>query len=452
MAELNPSNGIVLLLDRWETESEDLYNSFVAANQQISTFVIEDDGFLPEGITSIYGAFLGEYKGKKGVPGKPRYFNQIKVPGFWEIKANNQSGKIMDRSTMRGKIFYAKPAHKRLVKVVEWYDEHEHVRFSDHYNRYGALWARTVFNADGKRVNRSYFDAEGQEILVENFAVGDIILNENGRISIFRSKTDLIKHYLVSHGYQEARIFFNSLSTPFFVSEAMDRPENYAGDVLFWQEPERNDIPGHMQMILDHNTKRCNKIYVQKRNSYEKLISLGADFNILNKKGFIYDFKKENEGKPQALICTNSDEIEKLTEVVTSLPQIHFHIAAVTEMSSKLQSFENYENVTLYPGAKVAAIDVLFEKCDFYFDINHHGEIVDALRKAFIHNLLIVAFKETAHNRNYVSDKNVYAAVDVEKLLADIRTYLEDTGALAMAIKKQQRHALAENLEAYETF
>ena len=86
----------------------------------------------------MYGFFLGNFQGEKGVPGKPRYFNQIPVPDYWEISGNNSLGKVHDLSRERARIFYAEPKHRRLVKVVDWYDERGVVRASDHYNRYGS--------------------------------------------------------------------------------------------------------------------------------------------------------------------------------------------------------------------------------------------------------------------------------------------------------------------------
>ena len=170
---------------------------------------------------SVYGFFLGNFKGEKGVPGKPRYFNQITVADYWEISGNNSSGKVHDLYRERGRIFYAEPKHKRLVKVVDWYDERGMVRSSDHYNRYGALFARTAFNAKGQRVNKSYFSAAGREILVENYVTGDIILNEDGGVRFFPNKTEFICYFMEKTGMDRGRLYFNSLSTPFFVSNKL---------------------------------------------------------------------------------------------------------------------------------------------------------------------------------------------------------------------------------------
>lgn len=438
---------VILLLDNYSLDSQNLHTSFQMAGKDYPAVVIEDDGFLPENVMSVFGFFLGDYKEGKNIPGEPRYFNQITVPEYWEISGNNSSGKVHDLNKERGRIFYAEPKHKRLVKVVDWVDERGVVRSSDHYNRYGALYARTIFNAKGQKVNKSYFSAAGKEIIVENYVTGDIILNDGDEVKIFHSKTDFVLYFIERAGFKQSRIFFNSLSTPFFVSQRLSA--DVKGDVLFWQEPARDDIPGNMTIILEGHASRTAEIKVQKRRAYDKLLELGAPASIVHKLGFIYPFQKENGYKPETLICTNSDRIEQCRKIVTSLPQMHFHIAALTEMSSKLMSMGAYSNVTLYPGVKMNILDELFEKCDYYLDINHENEIVSAVRKAFLHNQLIFAFKETLHNRDYVADEHIYASNDVNQMIADMEAIMGDSGLADAHLKIQHVSALAETGTAY---
>lgn len=200
MGRDNQSEQIVLLFDYYGQGSKDLHTSFKKAGYDFPAVVIEDDGFLPEDVISVFGFFLGDFREQENVPGKPRYFNQISVPDYWEISGNNSGGKVNDLSKERGRIFYAEPKHKRLVKVVDWYDDRGVVRSSDHYNRFGAVYARTAFNAKGQRVNKSYFSPAGQEIIVENYVTGDIILDDEGVVRIFRSKTDLVLYFFVKAG------------------------------------------------------------------------------------------------------------------------------------------------------------------------------------------------------------------------------------------------------------
>ena len=447
MGGFTKASEVVLLFDNYFLDSQNLHTSFKMSGLDYPAVVIEDDGFLPEDVTSVFGFFLGDFKNAKGIPGRPRYFNQITVPEYWEISANNNSGKVHDLNKERGHIFYAEPKHKRLVRVVDWCDEKGVVRSSDHYNRYGALYARTIFNAKGQKVNKSYFSASGTEVIMENYVTGDIILNDGEVVKIFRSKTEFVLYFLEKAGYNHCRIFFNSLSTPFFVSQRLSADTK--GDVLFWQEPVRDAIPGNMKIILDGQAGRTAKIMVQKRQAYHRLLDLGASCDMVHKIGFVYPFQKENSHKPEALICTNSDRIEQCLKIVTALPQMHFHIAALTEMSSKLMSMGTYENVSLYPGVKMDVLNELFEECDFYFDINHESEIVSAVRKAFLHNQLIFAFKETLHNRDYVADEHIYAANDADRMIADVKAVMEDSGLVDVHLKIQHASALAETTEAY---
>ncbi len=443
-AELNDT---MLFFEQYSADSKSLHTSFKLAGCGYPAVVIEDDGFLPEDVMSVYGFFLGDFKKSRGSAARPRYFNEITVPDYWAVSGTNSNGKIHDKSLERGRIFYAEPLHKRLVKIVDWCDERGVVRSSDHYNRYGAIFARTVFNASGQKVNRTYFSAGGREIIVENYVTGDIILNDNGAVHIFRTKTDFILYFFTRTMFGQSRIFFNSLSTPFFVSQRLGGAGKQ--DVLFWQEPIGKEIPGNMQIILNGKASRTANIMVQKRQSYYKLLALGAKENLVHKLGFIYPFERENSYRHRALICTNSDQIEQCRKLAEGLPQMQFYIAALTEMSSKLMQMEQYENVVLYPNVTMKMLDALFEKCDYYFDINHGAQIVSAIRRAFLHNQLIFAFQETAHDKDYVADEHIYPAKDVVQMISDIRDIMGDVDSLEWNLKRQHMAAMAETESAY---
>ena len=447
MEEFTKSEQVVLLFDSYSEDSKKLHTSFKLAGKDYLTVVLEEDGFLPDGVISIFGYFLGEYKKSENIPGRPRYFNQIKVPEFWEISGNNSLGKVHNLNKERARIFYAHPKHKRLVKVVDWYDDRGVVRSSDHYNKQGALYARTIFNFKGQRVNKSYFDANGKEIIMENYVTKDIILNEGDKVKIFRGKLELAQYFFEKANLLQHRVFFNTLSTSFFVSQRL--VGNNMGDVLFWQEGAREDIPGNMQVILGGASTRVGKIMVQKKAAYDKLLQLGARADMLHSLGFIYPFKKENGAKKEALICTNSDRIANLQKLVESLPDMHFHLAALTEMSSKLMSMDSYNNVSLYPGVKSKILDELFEKCDYYLDINHESEIVSAVEKAFLHNHLIYAFRETLHNASYVATEHIYAMDHVDAMIAELKGVMAQEELLKAKLEKQHAFALSESKERY---
>ena len=448
MEEFIRQGDIVLLFDNYSVDSQNLQKSFEIADVSCAPAVIEDDGFLPEGVLSIYSYFLGEFNHHEGIPGKPRYFNEINVPDYWEISGTNANGKVQDLYRERGRIYYAEPKHKRLVKVVDWLDERGKVRSCDHYNKYGALYARTIFNAKEQKVNKSYFSADGKEVLVENYVTHDIILNDGDTIRFFHSKVEFIQYVLRAAGFRDNRIFFNSLSTSFFTSEALQSKEKR--DILFWQEPIYGEIPGNMQVILQGHSSRTGQVMVQKRDSYDKLIALGANQDIVHRLGYIYPFEKENLHRPEALICTNSEQVEHCHKIVKAMRNVHFHIAALTEMSSKLMLVGAYDNVSLYPGVKMSTLEDLFDQCDYYLDINRESEIVSAVRTAFLHNQLIFAFKETLHNQDCVAEEHIYILEESDKLIADMKHVVVDEKVMKEHLILQHKAAMSEEKESYQ--
>ena len=172
----NAAKGITLLFDTFSGESRNLLDSFKNAGADFHAAVIEDDGFLPDDLMSVYGFFLGGYRNADSLPGKPMYFNQIQIPDYWRIEGNNSSAKVMDRTRERARIFFTEPTHRRLVKIVDWLDDAGQVRLSEHYNRYGAIFCHTIFNKKGQKALRKFFDVAGREIIMENFVTGDILV------------------------------------------------------------------------------------------------------------------------------------------------------------------------------------------------------------------------------------------------------------------------------------
>lgn len=443
---MDRTSKITLLFDTFSAESRNLYESFRNAGIDFTAAVIDDDGFLTESVLSVYGFFLGyESRGEK--PYKPRYFNQIDIPEYWRIEGSNTNAKIMNHNKEVAHIFYTEPKHHRNVKVVDWLDDKGVVRLCEHYNKYGDIYCRTIFNKKGQKAARKFYSAQGKEIILENFVTGDILVSWQDRDWIFRNKTEFVKFFIQCAGLEDTAIYFNSLSYPFFVSQAL--PQNGYKDILFWHEPVGNEIPGNMQIILKNQATRARTVYVQRRESYEKLISLGASPDIVKELGYVYSFVRENHHRPDILICTNSERIAHINELVQAVPNMHFHIAAITEMSSKLMSVGKYANVSLYPNVKEKVLDKLFEKCDIYMDINYEGEIADAVHRAFLNNQLIIGFEETMHNAYYTADTNTFAEKDYADMAEALNIIIQAPQMIDKALQMQRDWAVTAKAEDY---
>lgn len=439
---------IVLLFDEYSEESKKLHTSFVLANSNCDVVVINDDGFLPDGIISVYDSFLDNFTDYDTYLGKARYFNQIELPDYWEIDASTSGGKVHDLNRDRAKMYFAETNNnKRRVKIVEWYDDKGVVRISDHYNKYGVLYARTAFNSKGERVNKVYYASDNSEVIYENFVTGSIMLKRDGKEMIFPGKIEFATYFMSVNGYDDYRVYYNTLWYSFFVSERMKK--GMKDDILFWQEKERADIPGNMKIILDEKANRTQLIMVQRKKSYDKLVELGASPAVLRTKGFIYPFERENGKRPNILIATNSDKIEHLEDLVKRLPNVIFNVIALTTMSDKLMEMELYSNVVLYPGIKDSIAEELFKECDIYLDINRYDEIIDAVYKAFLNNQVIMAFASTMHNSSFEADESVYEADQWEKMANDIEAMLKDHSIIEKRIEAQHKHALCESVSSY---
>lgn len=451
MEGINRIEEKLLLMDTFGRDSQKLYQSLQKAGFPMKALVLQDEGFLPDGVEHIFDCFLGDYSkcGKR----RPTYFNEVKKPDFWEVTASAGNGKICDLKKERAKIFYHKPeAHDRYVSLVDWYDESGTPRLTDHYNKYGMIYARTIFNAKGQKVNKSYFNAEGAPVIEENYVTKTLILNYDGKAKFFNDRMQLYKYILELQGWSQKTIMFNTLSTPFFLAEGMpEREGRRKSDILFWQEPERNDIPGNMQAIFRGGTKRTQTVVVQNKKAYEKLIALGANASMTKSLGFIYPFTRESNHGKHVLISTNSDQIEKLEELVKLLPQCHFHITAVTEMSSKLMAMGKNDNVNLYPNVSNKMQDELLQRCDIYLDINHGGEILSSVENAFLNNQLIFAFSNTLHEKEYIPEEKRFAPKDYQLMAEEIASVLKDYEKWDTELEKQRAFALTEDVEAYRS-
>ena len=109
---------MIFLCDYYNQASKDLAYSLQAAGYDATTVVINPDGFLPQGALSPFTYYVEAAE----ETGKPRFFNQVPVPAFWEISGNNQMARVSNLTEDRARITYPEGSKARIVKSVEWLD------------------------------------------------------------------------------------------------------------------------------------------------------------------------------------------------------------------------------------------------------------------------------------------------------------------------------------------
>ncbi len=437
---------MINLFDNFDQGSQDLYQSLIFSGYDNQTVVINDNGFLPKNIISPYAFFAGYYSNQTT---KAKSFYQIRVPKFWEIRGNNNYAEIFDGDQKRGKINYFSPlAYHRIVETVEWFDRDGVIRLVDSYNCFGLRFAETVCDKTGKAILKSYFNQFGKEIIVENFQTGDIILSNSEKVEIFKSKTEFLLYFFKKNSLSVNRIFYNSLSTPMLVSyKLQERGE----DILFWNERIKDKIPGNMQVILNDSKQRTKKVVFQNYYDYQRFQKeyRGAGLEKVKYLSMLYRYQEKNDAKANALLLTNSDQLEQFEKLVKALPEMHFSVASLTEMSDKLMKFSGFKNVQLYPNIQKNLLNRLFSRSNYYFDINHGNQILSAVRNAFINQQLIMSFTNTCHAPLYVSDDLVYDPNRADLMIRRIKQIISDKNILYKELSQQKNHLVRSTPEDY---
>lgn len=97
------------------------------------------------------------------------------------------------------------------------------------------------------------------------------------------------------------------------------------------------------------------------------------------------------------LTLTNSQDLEGIEELVTSLPDVVFHIAAWTDMGDKLTKLAVHDNVRLHPQIVPPVLDKLKQSTNLYLDINHGSADENFLKSLKELDKTLLAFQSTQH-------------------------------------------------------
>ena len=433
---------MINLFDSYDQNSWDLHYSLLVSGYKQPSIALNDDGFLPYDVTSPY-LFFTDFA---AVSGRPLYFSELPLPPYWEIRTDRSQASIWDLGRQRGRIRFLQTDNQRFIKEVDWLDDKKERRLTDCYNRVGFRYSQISCNASGQPVLRSYFDRNNQEVLLENYITGHLILNYRQQVYIFKNKLEFLTFYFKAAQFNLDRVFYNSLGPAFSVIQSLSQPGE---DILFWQKNIEAAVPANMRQLLQQGSRRRTKIAVQHLAAYKNLQKLLTETEVRRTDylGFLYPFKRENQGRSQALILTHSDQIQDLTALVTNLPEVDFHIAAPTAMSSKLLAYKKYVNIRLYPRVDQERLNQLYLTCDFYLDINHGREVPSALRRAFENKMIIFAFKQTAHNYRYIAPNHCFQTA--EELLFVFLQVLANPPIIPSLLKKQYEGADLAAVEDY---
>lgn len=444
---------MINLFDNYTEREQDLEYSLYQSGYSHLSVVLEENGFLPSHVVSPIGFFTGMDLHKKSITKRGRFFNELSLPSHWEIQGSGVSASIFEGYKKRGAIHYSnRPGDYRLIQSVEWFNDFGKTRSIDLYNQNGYCFGRKTYS-DGAHVLSSYFDTTGREIILMNHVAQTIQVLYKQKKYIFSNYYQFIVFYFEAAQLPISSIFYNSLGRPFFITRKLkeQHPQVTYSHHLFWQEISQT-LPGNMRLILEDPESSTTQIIVQNKEEYQRLVgqvhtpsSVSMDYL-----GYLYDFKRQELRARRILVHTNSDQVEALEELIRLLPDFHFSISARTEMSTKLTRLEGFGNVTLYPNITTEELGDLVKAQSFYLDINRGGELDNIVRVVFDHNLLILGFEQTLHNRRFVSPKYIFDQRDYSELVVLLEQLAGSSLTYTQALNEQHEHAGQTRVEKYK--
>lgn len=444
---------MINLFENYAAQEIDLEYSLQRSHQGHLTIVLQDDGFLPVHVISPIGFFTRMDMYKKTSKDNARFFNELSLPAYWEIRGTGNGAEIYEGYKKKGSIFYSqRRGDYRLIQRVEWLNDFGRVRAVDLYNQNGLRFGRESYS-DGEHVLTSYFDLTGREAIIINHILDTIQVYFNQKYHIFPNYIAFVLFFLEVAQLPVENILYNHLGQPYFVTKALEAkyPDKKFEHILFWQE-ESEEMPGNMKGIFESPKSSTTEIVVQNREEYARLkkeISVPSPIKI-SYLGYLYHFRKEAEMGRDIFIHTNSDELEAIDHLIEELPDFHFHISARTEMSEKLMRLEDFPNVSLYPNITSTELESLLLNSHFYLDINYGGELDNIVRQAFEHNLLLFSFAQTLHNSRMITSQFIFEKNDVKTLVENIKYVSSSPESYFKAIEGQRKAAGQSSIKEYE--
>lgn len=409
---------MINLFQTYNKDAWDIHYTQLRQGKDYPTIVIEDDGFLPSDVTSIY-----HFLGYNTCDYNPLHLNDLTLPIAYEVEREGVDFFIMSNDMVVGKVILQGEPIERIVKEVWWLDSKGYPYKKDYYNQYGYCFKTETYVKDLGLVSTSYYSVSGEVLLDENHLVGSILYNNQ----LYLNKLSLYNKCLAELGYSKEPITFNHLGTPL---EIILSSLKSGHELIFQEEVFVNSIPDNLQYVI-HNSDKIS-ISVTNRSTYsilENMCKVQFMMLLVPSKSDLGSFK-------DVLITTQTDQLTSIEDFVEQLPELEFHIAAPTQMSSKLFDLNKYSNVHLYPNISNNNLDDLFNQCGVFLDIAMSPTVFDANRRALENSLLRVGLIGVSTGK-YISDANLFSLRSLDSLIDYLREVTSTEDKLQTAISDE---------------
>ncbi len=398
---------MIVVFDKYTDNAKKLLEMMRHEDLNVKVVVLNDDGFLPDDVFSPYDYFVYG-KNQEVLKEKDLFFDFLEVPEFWEIRAVGVYGGIFDMGCKKADIYFTDPIEKRNVKRVEWCMESGWKYKIDYYNKYALKYASEFLDVDGNVESKVFYSSENHEMIVEQPQNDTVTLLEGGKTKgFFVSYSEFLEYYLNELGPEEKRVLFVQNE------EGFKFLEYKSGDCSMWKS------------VWFSNDELLNKYVNMGGKSGHCFCNIPYEYPL-------------NSAKGEAFVLTASDRLERIEELIHGLPEITFHIAASTQVSDKLRRLGEQANVKVYPQISRQDLTILWNKCDFYLDINYFQEVQNAVDIAQQNNLLIMGFENTVHNKKLMTEECIFSSQNYNEFIYCIKEIMHNPALMQGLLEKQQ--------------
>lgn len=118
---------------------------------------------------------------------------------------------------------------------------------------------------------------------------------------------------------------------------------------------------------------------------------------------------------------TQSEQVDKLEELLKALPDCEFNVAAWTNMGEALLTLTKYPNLHLYPAVVEANINKLITNAAAYLDINQGHKELQFMKRCAQLNKPIFSYDESPDNSELAAVWHVFDRDNLDKLANAIK-------------------------------
>lgn len=356
---------------------------------------LEDDGFLPDDVTSPYEMLLGL---GRNTPKNPLNINNLSLPLSYEVEFIDGIPCILDKSRVVARIELLKGKEERIVKSITYVGYNSEALWVDNYNKYGFLFKKDYYLNGVGLVSSDYFNSNGETVVSVNYIANSYVYTENSSRQnysrVFYRGEDFLRFFLDKYNLDNQEIISDGGS---FILEYLKKYKTKS--YIIYSKPIAFDLPDYLKGLKDFNSQ----LILTNKSDYEKLVVSNQKEEILYC-GLQFPIKSGLGLGSEVLITTGTDDIKNLEAIVSSCRGTNFHVAASTLMSDKLLSLDKYPNLTLYPAISKEKLISLFERCGVFLDIANSPTVFSANKLAVSYSCLRMGYAGISSGKYITSD------------------------------------------------